>query len=238
MRILIVEDDARVASFIRRGLTEEQYAVDVAPTLAAAQELVDCHEYDCLLLDRMLPDGDGVTLIATVRRANLPTPILCLTAKDAVSERVAGLDAGADDYLTKPFRFEELLARIRALTRRSGAVLAPLLRVADLECDVLHHRVTRGDVEIELTNREYALLEFFLRHVGEVVTRTMLSEHVWDCHFDSMTNVIDVHIARLRKKIDDGFPVKLLHTVRGRGYRCGDPTAHPHATRVAARLLA
>jgi DNA-binding response OmpR family regulator len=218
MRILLAEDDSRVAGFIRRGLREEQYAVDVATDGEKALFMAQTGEYDLIILDLMLPQKDGMEVLRMLRGAKCGTPILILTAKDKPKDKVDGLNAGADDYLTKPFGFEELLARVRALLRRHGDMTPTALTAGDLQMDTLKHKVRRGGKEIDLTNREYALLEFFLRHPNEVVTRTKLSEHVWETDFDTFSNVIDVHIARLRQKINDGFSPKLLETVRGRGY--------------------
>jgi DNA-binding response OmpR family regulator len=220
MHILLVEDDPRVASFIRRGLREEQYSVSVAEDGEEALFMAQTagSGYDLIILDLMLPKRDGMDVLKTLREKKINTPILILTAKDKPKDKVAGLNAGADDYLTKPFSFEELLARVSALLRRRGDMTPTVFRAGDLELDSLKHRAVRGGKELDLTNREYMLLEYFLRHPNEVVTRTMLSEHVWEHDFDSFSNVIDVHVARLRRKIDDDFPVKLLQTVRGRGY--------------------
>ncbi len=225
MRILLVEDDARVASFIRRGLREEHYTVDLARDGEEALFLAQTDEYDLLILDILLPKRSGLDVLRALRAERLGTPVLLLTAKDELQDKVAGLDAGADDYLTKPFGFEELLARVRALLRRRGSLIPTVLRAADLELDVLRHRATRGGRELTFTNREYALLEFLLRHAGQVVTRTQLAEHVWEHDFDTYSNVVDVHIARLRRKIDDGHTLKLLHTVHGRGYQLQAPAA-------------
>jgi DNA-binding response OmpR family regulator len=224
MRILVAEDDARVSSFIRRGLREEQYTVDVAKDGEEALFLAQTGEYDLLILDLMLPKRTGLDVLRTLRTDRSTVPVLILTAKDELDDKVKGLDAGADDYLTKPFGFDELLARVRALMRRRGDMIPTALRAADLELDTLRHRVTRSGREIPLTNREYALLEFLLRHANLVVTRTMLAEHVWEHDFDPLSNVIDVHIARLRRKIDEGFSPKLLQTLRGRGYVLQSPT--------------
>ncbi len=218
MRILLVEDDSRVASFIRRGLREEHYTVDVAPDGEQALFLAQTGEYDLIILDLMLPKRSGLDVLKSLRSDGLTVPILILTAKDKLKDKVTGLNAGADDYLTKPFGFEELLARITTLSRRRGDMIPTNLRIADLELDTLRHRVTRGSKPLVLTNREYALLEFLMRHPNQLVTRTMLAEHVWEHDFDPLSNVIDVHIARLRRKIDHEYPAKLLHTVRGSGY--------------------
>ncbi len=218
MRILLVEDDARVANFIRRGLREEQYAVDMAADGEKALTEAQTRDYDLIILDLMLPKKEGMEVLRTLRAGENGTPVLILTAKDKPKDKVEGLDAGADDYLTKPFGFEELLARVRALLRRRGDMTPTILSAGDLEVDTVKHRVRRGGKDVDLTNREYALLEFFLRHPNQVVTRTLLSEHVWESSFDSFSNVIDVHIARLRQKIDEGASCKLLHTLRGKGY--------------------
>ncbi len=218
MRILLAEDDSRVASFVRRGLREEQYAVDVATDGEKALSMAQTGEYDLIILDLMLPKKEGMEVLRTLRASKVGTPVLILTAKDKPKDKVEGLNAGADDYLTKPFGFEELLARVRALLRRRGDMVPTVLTAGDLQIDTLKHKVSRGGKELDLTNREYALLEFFLRHANEVVTRTKLSENVWEADFDTFSNVIDVHIARLRQKINDGFSLKLLDTIRGRGY--------------------
>ncbi len=218
MRILLAEDDSRVASFVRRGLREEQYAVDVATDGDKALSMAQTGEYDLIILDLMLPKKEGMEVLRTLRASKVGTPVLILTAKDKPKDKVEGLNAGADDYLTKPFGFEELLARVRALLRRRGDMVPTVLTAGDLQIDTLKHKVSRGGKELDLTNREYALLEFFLRHANEVVTRTKLSENVWEADFDTFSNVIDVHIARLRQKINDGFSLKLLDTIRGRGY--------------------
>ncbi len=218
MRILLVEDEPRVASFIRRGLREEQYVVDIASDGERALFLAHTESYDLIILDLTLPKRDGMEVLQDLRTGKNNMPVLILTAKDKLKDKVAGLNAGADDYLTKPFGFEELLARVRALLRRHGEVEPTILRAGDLELDTVRHKVRRQDKELELTNREYALLEYFLRHPNQVVTRTMLSENVWEKDFDTFSNVIDVHIARLRSKIHAGFSSSLLHTLRGKGY--------------------
>ncbi len=218
MRILLVEDEKRVAGFIARGLKEEHYAVDLAEDGKSALTHVSVNPYDLVILDVMLPDADGIELCREIRRQKLEMPILLLTARGGVKDKVKGLNAGADDYLAKPFEFEELLARIQALLRRSHSEKATLLRVADLELDPITHRVTRGGHEIVLTSREYALLHYLMLHANQVVTRTMISEHVWNEDFDTLTNVIDVYINYVRNKIDKGFDQPLLQTMRGRGY--------------------
>jgi heavy metal response regulator len=218
MRILLVEDDRKVASFIRRGLVEEGYAVDVAPDGDTALAMGLDRLHDVILLDVMLPGKSGFQVIRELRQAKVGTPVLLLTAREAVEDKVQGLDAGADDYLTKPFAFAELLARVRALLRRGAAAKAPVLQVADLALDPGTRTAKRGGEPIALTNREFALLEYFMRNPGRVLTRTMIAERVWDYSFDSTTNVIDVYVNYLRKKIDAGRERKLLHTVRGVGY--------------------
>jgi heavy metal response regulator len=218
VRILLVEDDVRVASFIRRGLTEEHYTVDVAHDGEKALYLAETGEYGLFIFDWMLPKKSGLEVLQQIRSKKITTPVLLLTAKDKPSDKVMGLDAGADDYLVKPFDFDELLARVRALLRRQGSPLPAVLRLADLELDTVRHKTRRAGKELELTSREYALLEFLLRHAGQIVSRSQLAENVWEHDFDTFSNVIDVHIARLRRKIDDDFSPKLLHTVRGSGY--------------------
>lgn len=218
MRILVVEDEKKIADFIKRGLKEEGYAVDVAYDGEEGLFLARTNEYDMLLLDLMLPKLDGISLCRKLKASNILTPVIMLTAKDTVRDKVVGLDSGADDYLTKPFAFEELLARIRAILRKSDSHVTTTLKVSDLELDLITHKVKRGDKDIELTAKEYSLLEYMMRNTGTIVTRTMISEHVWDIDFDTFTNVIDVYINYLRNKIDSGFRKKLIHTVRGRGY--------------------
>ena len=223
MRILVVEDDKRVASFIRRGLREERYAVDVAPDGEQGLYLAQTNDYDLILLDLVLPKRMGLDVLQTLRHAHVTTPILILTAKSRTDEKVKGLDTGADDYLAKPFDFDELLARVRTLLRRRGDLTPTVLKAADLELDALRHRAARNGQELILTGREFALLEYLLRHQNEVVTRSMLAEHVWEQDFDPFSNVINVHIARLRHKIDHGASPTLLHTIRGRGYMLRTP---------------
>jgi heavy metal response regulator len=218
MRILVVDDEKKVTSFIKKGLEEEYYAVDCAYDGEEALFMVEANDYDLMILDIMLPQIDGLEVLERVRDKGLPLPVLMLTAKDSVEDVVKGLDAGGDDYLTKPFAFAELLARVRALLRRKEQRPAGALRVADLVLDPIAHEVRRGGEEVELTAKEYALLEYLMRHANRVVTRTMISEHVWDYHFDSMTNVIDVYVNHLRKKIDQNSSGGLIHTIRGVGY--------------------
>jgi len=217
MRLLVVEDEPRIASFIRRGLEEQRHAVDVAPDGDDALLLATTNEYDVILLDVLLPRKSGLAVCRELRARNVATPILMLTAKDSVDDKIAGLAIGADDYLTKPFAFGELLARINALVRRQSLDRAPLLRVDDLTLDPLTHAVRRGERSIELTNKEYALLAFLMRRPGQVLTRTQIAEQIWDMDFDNESNVIDVYIRYLRKKIDAGAR-PLIHTVRGVGY--------------------
>ena len=218
MRILVIEDEKKIADFIRRGLKEEGYATDVAYDGENGYFLAKTNDYDLILLDLMLPKIDGVTVCKRLKEERVASPIIMLTAKDTTREKVAGLDSGADDYLTKPFAFEELLARIRAVLRKRESKELTKLKVDDLELDLITHRVARAGKEIELTAKEYALLEYLMRNAGTVVTRTMISEHVWDIDFDTFTNVIDVYINYLRNKIDSNFKKKLIQTIRGRGY--------------------
>jgi heavy metal response regulator len=218
MRILLVEDDKKVASFIRKGLEEEGYAVDVAAEGEAGLFMGLDRLHDLIILDVMLPKKPGFQVLRELRQGKVATPVLMLTARDTVEDKVQGLDAGADDYLTKPFVFAELLARVRALLRRRAEARSPRLQVADLVLDPATRSVTRGGQPITLTNREFALLEYLMRNAGRVLTRTAITEHVWDYDFDSGTNVIDVYVNYLRKKIDAGHEPKLLHTVRGAGY--------------------
>ena len=224
MRILLAEDERKVASFIQRGLEAEQYAIDVAHDGEAALTRATTGEYDLLILDVMLPRRDGLSVLSEIRTRKLPLPVLLLTARDTVADKVAGLDRGADDYLTKPFAFEELVARVRALLRRAGPAAPVVLTLADLSLDPTTREVARGGTRIELTAKEYALLEFFLRRAGQVVSRAVIAHHVWGVDFDTFTNVIDVYVNYLRKKIDAGFEPKLLHTVRGTGYVLKEPT--------------
>ena len=218
MRILVIEDEKKVAEFISNGLNEEGYAVDIAHDGDQGYFLATTNEYDAILLDIMLPKMDGITLCTSLRGEENHTPILMLTAKDAIKDKVRGLDAGADDYLTKPFAFEELLARIRSLLRKKYLQQKTRFQVDDLVLDTITHTATRAGSEITLSVKEYALLEYLMRNAGSVVTRTMIAEHVWDINFDTFTNVIDVYISYLRNKIDREHKTKLIHTVRGRGY--------------------
>jgi DNA-binding response OmpR family regulator len=223
MRILLVEDQARVARFIQRGLEEEHYAVDIAAGGEDALSLIDVTPYDLVVLDLMLPDIDGIEVCRQVRRKGQTVPILMLTALGALEDKVAGLDVGADDYLTKPFAFPEFLARIRALLRRQETAKTTRLQVADLVLDTATHEVTKAGQEIELASKEYAVLEYLMRRAGQVVSRTMILEAVWDYDFDPGSNVVDVYIRYLRRKLDDPYPIKLLETIRGSGYRLRGP---------------
>jgi DNA-binding response OmpR family regulator len=219
MRILVVEDDRKVASFIRKGLEEEGHAVEVASDgTSAIERATDGAPWDLLVLDVMLPKGDGFHVLKEVRRQGLRMPVLMLTARDAVGDKVTGLDLGADDYLAKPFAFEEFLARVRALLRRGGGAPVPVLRLADLTLDPSTREVRRGGRRIELTAREYTLLEYFLRNAGRVLTRPMLAQHVWGLDFDPESNVVDVYVGYVRRRIEAPGERRLLHTVRGVGY--------------------
>jgi len=218
MRILVVEDEKKVAQFIKKGLEEEHYAVDTAFDGEAGLFMAESNEYDLVVLDLMIPKIDGIEVLRRIRGNKNNVPVLVLTARARVEDIVKGLDTGGDDYLTKPFEFVEFLARIRALLRREKMEKEPILKVADLTLSLVTHKVMRRGKEIELTSKEYALLEYFMRNPGKVLTRTMISEHVWDYHFDSLTNVIDVYVNYLRKKIDKDFETKLIHTIRGVGY--------------------
>ena len=222
MRVLLVEDERRIADFIRKGLSESGYAVDVAYDGDEALDWPTVADFDLIILDVMLPVRDGIQVCRELRRRGVRTPVLMLTARDAVEDRVRGLDSGADDYLVKPFAFAELLARLRALSRRQPAVLQRVLKVGDLVLDTVTRKVERESSSIELTAKEYAILEYLMRHPNQVLTRTMIAEHVWNYHFDNASNVIDVHIRNLRRKIDEPFPRKLIQTMRGAGYVISD----------------
>jgi heavy metal response regulator len=218
MRLLVIEDEKKVARFIKKGLEEEGYAADLAfdgeEGLAMALDRV----HDLIILDIALPKMDGLQVLKKLRERNVPTPVLLLTVRAAIEDKVLGLDSGADDYLTKPFAFQELLARIRALLRRKPEAEPPLLKVEDLILDPARHLVTRGEERIDLTSKEFALLEYLMRNAGRVLSRAMISEHVWDYDFDTESNVIDVYVNYLRRKIDTGREKKLIQTVRGSGY--------------------
>ena len=221
MRILVVEDDKAVASFVKRGLESEQYAVDVAADGEDAQTLIEAANFDLIILDLGLPKVDGLDVLKHIRNRRPSPPVLILSGRARVEDRVKGLDLGADDYLTKPFSFSELAARVRALLRRNPKPLDIILRVGDLELDRAERVVRRAGRRIELTPREFALLEYLMRNAGRSVTRAMIIEHVWNFSFDTMTNVVDVFINYLLKKVDQGFEQKLIHTVRNVGYQLG-----------------
>ena len=219
MRILVIEDEPKMAALLRRGLTEEGYAVDVVRSGTDGIWAATENPYDAIVLDVMLPDIDGFEVCRRLRNADRWAPVVMLTARDAVRDRVAGLDAGADDYLTKPFSFGELFARLRALLRRGAAERPPVLRVGDLTLDPAEHRVARGDIEVRLTAKEFALLEYLMRRAGEVLSRTRLIEHVWDFGYDGDSNVVDVYVRYLRDKVDRPFGRSSIETIRGSGYR-------------------
>jgi len=218
MRLLLVEDEKKVAGFVKKGLEEEGYAVDLAADGKTGLELALDRVHDLIILDIQLPKMDGLSVLSALRREKVAIPVLLLTVRATIEDKVLGLDAGADDYLTKPFAFQELVARVRALLRRHTEAKHPLLRIADVTLDPARRIVYRGDRKIDLTTREFALLDYFMRNPGRVLTRTMIAEHVWDYDFDSETNVIDVYVNYLRKKIDSGRERKLIQTVRGVGY--------------------
>lgn len=218
MRILVVEDEKKVARFIQQGLEEEHYIVDVVHDGSQGYAMAVTEKYDAIVLDVMLPGKDGIAFTRELREQKKSTPILMLTAKSSLEEKVGGLDSGADDYLTKPFAFAELLARLRSLLRRGAQEKTTMLSLGDLVLDTISHKARRADRVIDLTAKEYALLEFFLRNKDRVLSRTIIAEHIWDYHFDTGTNLIDVYINHLRNKVDTGFEKKLIHTVRGVGY--------------------
>ena len=222
MKILVVEDEKKVASFLKKGLEQEYYSVDVAFDGKEGLNYIFSNEYDLIILDIMLPFMDGISLLKKIRKEKIGTPILMLTAKDTVDDKVTGLDSGADDYLAKPFAFEELLARIRALMRRKEESKSLILAVDNLSLDTQTHKVMRGGKEIILTPKEYSILEYLLRNKNNVVSRMKLTDHVYEYHFDPDTNVIDVYINKLRNKIDKDFKYQLLHTIRGIGYMIKD----------------
>lgn len=222
MRVLVVEDEDKIAAFIKKGLEEEGYAVDVVGDGESALDYASSVDYDVIILDIMLPRRDGISVCQKLRERGCNAPILMLTARDAVDDRVRGLDAGADDYLVKPFAFRELVARIRALLRRPRDVISSQLQVGDLVLDTRTRVAQRGGRKIELTAREYALLEFLMRNKNQVLTRTQIAEHVWDYDFFSESNIVDVYIRYLRVKVDADFEPKLIQTVRGVGYKISD----------------
>ena len=217
MKILVVEDEKKIANFIKKGLMEENYIVNAVYNGKDALSILD-NSYDLVILDINLPDINGFDLCKRIREQGYKNAVLILSVRDSVDDKVKGLDSGADDYLVKPFAFEELLARIRALSRKIGGVEGNVLKVGDLEMDLVSHKVRRAGKEIELTSKEYALLEYFMKNHDKLLTRAMILQNVWDIDFDTGTNIVDVFVRYLRKKIDDGYPKKLLHTVRGRGY--------------------
>ena len=220
MRVLLVEDERRISAYVRRGMEDAGYAVDVAFTGLEALHLANAADYDAIVLDIMLPELDGLSVCREIRKAGSTAAILMLTARDTVDDRVAGLDAGADDYLIKPFAMKELLARLRALVRRSAeGVRTAVLKVADLSLDPARHEVARGSTAIALSAREFSILEYFMMNAGLVLTRSMITEHVWDYDVFHQSNAIDVYIRTLRRKMDDSFEPKLIETVRGVGYR-------------------
>jgi DNA-binding response OmpR family regulator len=218
MRVLVIEDETKVGSFIKRALEEESYAVDLCEDGAQGLDMALSGSYDLIMIDLMLPSLPGLEVLIRLRKEKIQTPVLILTAQSKVDQRVKGLDAGADDYLTKPFAIDELLARVRALLRRGPAESSGSLQIDDLVLNPATREVTRGGQRIELTVKEYALLEYFMRHAGRVLTRPMISDHVWNQDFDTFTNVIDVYVNYLRNKIDRGRARKLIHTIRGSGY--------------------
>jgi two-component system copper resistance phosphate regulon response regulator CusR len=218
MKALVIEDEHKIAAFLHKGLEENGFVVDVAEQGVDGLYLACTHSYDIIVLDIMLPELDGWSVLERLREAGKQTPVLVLTARDAVQDRVKGLDLGADDYLVKPFAFSEALARIRSLLRRGPARQPDAVRVADLELDLIRHRATRAGQRLDLTQKEFLLLSLLARRTGEVLSRTLIAEQVWDMNFDSNTNVVDVHVRRLRAKVDVPFDKKLIHTVRGAGY--------------------
>jgi len=222
MRLLLVEDEEKVISFVQRGLTAERFAVDIARDGVEGLDLATSYDYDLIILDLLLPGLDGTEVLRKIRRDNPQVPILILTARDAVQDKVAHFEAGADDYLTKPFAFAELLVRIKALLRRGAIRQETVLRIADVELDRLSQQVRRGSKRIELTSKEYSLLEYLMANAGRVLSRTMIIEHVWDQSFDGATNIVDVYIRHLRDKVDEGRDGNLIRTVRGVGYSISD----------------
>lgn len=218
MKALLVEDDRKTAAYLRKGLSESGFSVDVTENGDDGLHLASNGRYDIIVLDIMLPERDGWSVLGALRRSGNQTPILILTARDTVQDRVKGLEQGADDYLVKPFAFSELLARIRTILRRGSKIQPAALRIADLEIDLVQHRAVRGGKKLDLTPKEFALLSLLVRRRGEVLTRTVIADQVWDLNFDSHTNVVDVHVRRLRSKVDEGFEPKLIQTVRGVGY--------------------
>lgn len=226
MRILVIEDDPTVGNFVKRGLEEQRYRVDLVDTGDRGEELARSESYDLIVLDMRLPGRSGMDVIRSLRSSGIERPILVLTAQDAIDAKVETLRAGADDYVTKPFALEELLARVEALSRRPQKLTSPLLKVADLELSQDTREVTRGAGPIELTPKEYTVLEYLMRHAGRVMSRTLITEYAWGYHFDPGTNIVDVVINHLRKKIDAGHKRKLIHTIRGVGYVIREESSH------------
>lgn len=222
MRILVVEDDAALITALERGLRDAGFAVDLAANAEDAIDLLAINPFDAMILDLGLPGADGLTLLGLLRERGLGLPVLVLTARGELEDRVAGLDAGADDYLRKPFAFPELLARLRALLRRGAALTPPILRVADLELDPARFEARRGEALLPLTTKEFVILEYFMRHAGQLVTRSMLLEACWDASYDGLSNLVDVHVGRLRRKLDVGTGRPLLHTIRAAGFLLGE----------------
>ncbi len=218
MRLLIVEDEKKTAAYLKKGLVENGFVVDIAANGEDGAHFALTNDYDLIILDIMLPGKDGWSVITEIRKEGKETPVLFLTARDSIEDKVKGLKLGADDYLIKPFSFSELLARVRSILRRAPGRQPELLKVADLEVDLARHKATRGGKRLDLSPKEFILLSFLMRRKGEVISRTLIAEQVWDMNFDSDTNVVDVAIRRLRSKVDDPFTSKLIHTVRGMGY--------------------
>jgi len=218
VRLLVIEDDRALASALRDGLTAQGFAVDVGTRVADARQALSLASYDGMVLDLGLPDEDGLPFLREIRQRSEVMPVLVLTARGDVSDRVAGLNAGADDYVQKPFAFPELVARVRALLRRGAQAVPPVLRVGDLELDAGRFRATRGDVPIPLTPKEFAILEYFMRHAGQLVTRTMLLDQCWDASYEGVSNLVDVHVGRVRRKLETAGGAPLLHTIRGAGF--------------------
>ncbi len=225
LRLLVIEDEPSLLKIIEKRLKEEGYSVDTAKNGREGENYIYSADYDCIILDIMIPFIDGLSLLRKIRAKKIATPVLLLTAKDSIEDRVIGLDTGADDYLVKPFSFDELLARVRALLRRQKEKRDLILSVGDLQLDTLTREVKRGEKSIELTSKEYSMLEYFLRNKNRVLTRSQIAEHVWDYDFDYNSNIVEVYIRYLRRKIDEGFKNKLLHTIRGGGYMIKDKSA-------------
>ncbi len=228
MRILVIEDEKKVAQFLKKGFQAESFSVDIAADGEHGSSLARSGSYDAIILDVMLPRKDGIQVLKEIRQAKVTSPVLMLTVKSDLEDRVQGLNLGADDFVPKPFAFSEVLARVRAsIRRKSTGVQTSDLGIADLRMDLLSRRTTRGGNEIALTNKEFELLEYLLRNKGRVLSRILLSEHIWDINFDSESNIVDVVVNRLRRKIDDGYPLKLIHTVRGVGYVLKESSDEP-----------